>query len=422
MKKIFIQGSTFSALVLLVALFAAIINFSTHERPLDPIIETANENRNIKIMTYNIRFSKDDLRERGRDAATAELKSLANYFKSNSVDIVALQEVMRIYDSDYPDQEFNDLDIIIEELNRINYPMEVKERRYYKHENTSYREDYKRAFLYKRSTEFSFVNYQETSPTNVNGYFGNEIITLNTPQGRIKFLNHHPTPEAARGSSSILLNVIDSQKSDNIPIVLMGDFNMVFDRADYNYYLQPILDKGFYRACNPTIFPNGNCNDSVTSSTDNYANDHIFVDTRATFSVINAKIDHNRNESDHMPVLIEINTVTLPTPRITPTSTPRPVTPTPRPVTPTPRPATPTPRPVTPTPRPTSRPVSPTPQATIPTITPRPTYVLSPTPQPSLNCNYPSNFSYADFNKDNKVDISDLVCLAEEYKNKRQNY
>lgn len=35
-------------------------------------------------------------------------------------------------------------------------------------------------------------------------------------------------------------------------------------------------------------------------------------------------------------------------------------------------------------------------------------------------CGYPSNYSYADLNSDSKVSIYDLICLANEYRNKRQ--
>jgi endonuclease/exonuclease/phosphatase family metal-dependent hydrolase len=288
-------------------------------------VNTRAADTQVRVMTYNIHFSNEDIRQKGEAATVNELKALAQYIKNNQIDVVALQELMRLSDEDN-DDVFEDLKIINAELNAIGYPMKTVKRRTFKNDEASKREEYFRAFLYRDNAAYTQLGYDElgdAAPGKPEGS-GNDVLTLQTPLGKMIFVNHHPMPENARVGSQKLIEYITPFKNDGAPLILMGDFNMRFyfippvNQADYKPYVDALYNAGFKSACDPEKFPDNNCKDTVTSTdpNDGYAIDQILVDTRASFFVQKAYVDHVRTDSDHLPVIAIFTSL----PPATPTS------------------------------------------------------------------------------------------------------
>src|SRR5690606_26881277 len=80
-----------------------------------------------------------------------------------------------------------------------------------------------RMFIQTGVTQIGSVVQTSTDASNKKGA---EVVVLDTPIGRIRFIHVHPGPGSeALTLDSMLLPLIEQYKNDNIPMILLGDFN-----------------------------------------------------------------------------------------------------------------------------------------------------------------------------------------------------
>lgn len=265
----------------------------------------------VKIMTFNVLGPN----ECWPHDHTADMQQITNLIRNNAIKIAALQEVISrgdgCHDYDMPGILRNQLpgNYSIYARNYIKLPSNDDDTR---------DRDWWRLFIHDSPA----VSYHKTSPDIDPAHSqGAESVVLDTTVGRIRFINIHPQPGTqALNLDKMLVPYITQFKGDGIPIIIMGDFNLNFAEPNAEPVLNRIIGdssypdgKGFYRACDPAKFPNGNCNDTVMGSS-NFAVDHIFIDKRASFFVNNAYVEQSMQFSDHLPVVVELVSQPPPTP------------------------------------------------------------------------------------------------------------
>ena len=239
------------------------------------------------------------------------MQAIVNFIKNNGISVAALQEVVKQKDSDACD--FDHIQYLKDAVALIAPGYTVTEREYIHAQQGSREMWWYRVFLHNTPIIPPIVS-TSTAASNSQGA---EAIVVDTPVGRIRFINLHPQPGTqALTLDTHLLPFIDQFRSDGIPMVIMGDFNLRYDFADAAPVLKRIEDAGFYRACDPVKFPNGNCNDTVRDPNSNFAVDYIFIDKRATFSVRNAYVEQSLQFSDHLPVVVELSSQPANTPPV----------------------------------------------------------------------------------------------------------
>ena len=277
--------------------------------PVQEKSEAAGES--VKIMSFNVLGEPLCDSNRNHDG---DMRQITNFIKNNTIKLAALQEVKRV--SEDGGCEF-DLPGIIDD--QLSSPYIVTMRQYIgSNDNKWYR-----LFVHDSSP----LQYIKTTPDiDPQHSQGAEAIVLNTSLGLIRFINIHPQPGTqGLALDQMLIPFINRFKpggdlGDNIPIVILGDFNLRFDYPDAAPVLARIMadssyrdGKGFYRACDPVKFPGGNCTDTVKGS-GNFAVDHIFIDKRAAFIIKNAYVEQSMLFSDHLPVVVELGSAQLPNP------------------------------------------------------------------------------------------------------------
>lgn len=310
-----IKSTSFRSLLVLGILLISfgVIAISTYiNRQRTSLDSRAAGSNTVKIMTFNVLGGDDSKLCASSRNHRAEMQQITNFIRNNDIKVTALQEVKRISEDDGCEV---DLPGIIED--QTSSPYQTSKRHYIGSDDFKWY----RMFI----TNSAPVSYHKTEPDIDPGrYQGAESVVMDTPLGRIRFINIHPQPgQQALNVDKMLIPYIEQFKGDGIPMVLMGDFNLRYDFSDANPVMSRIESAGFYRACDPDKFANGNCNDTVRSSSV-FAVDHILIDKRAQFIVKNAYVEQSMQFSDHLPVVVELAppTATNPPPTKKPTNPP----------------------------------------------------------------------------------------------------
>lgn len=351
---------------------------------------------------------------RGEEIHKAEMKAIMDFAKQKNISLLALQEVVKQKDEINEECKF-DLPQYLQD-NAQGYTVTKSEYINIENDPEDFEKWWYRIFIHDSPIVGEMFRYHLGHE-----HRGFEAIILNTEVGPIRFIHVH------NGHHQIMDDLVpftqQYRTQDNIPMIVLGDFNIIYtgDNGTIDEFerMKILEDSGFYRACNPKKFPNGNCQHTVNNDS-RVGIDHILIDTRAKFIVKNAYVDQTTFKfSDHLPVIVEL---TLPSP--TPNSTPIPTissTPTSTPVLTTPT--------VLPSNNPTVTPILVTPTVTpsiIPTTTVTPIPVMSPTltqavspaispvisPIPSLD----AVSEQCDLQKDSIINISDFVVFVDYYK------
>lgn len=265
----------------------------------------------IKIMTFNGLGGDNTQLCASTRNHEAEMQQITNFIRNNTIKIAHLQEMKKIEDGNC---DFDLPQLLQDQFNNTSYT--VYSRQYISVDGGN--QKWFRMFIYTGAPVFPIA----TAPVDaVNGKGGAEAIVLDTAVGRIRFINvHPPVGQGALHFDQELIPFVNQFKSDGIPIIIMGDFNLRYDLADAGPVLARIESgssyvdgKGFYRACDPAKFPNGNCNDTIKGP-NSWAIDHVLIDKRATFVVKNAYVEQSMQFSEHLPVVVELSTQPPPTP------------------------------------------------------------------------------------------------------------
>lgn len=293
-------------LVSLLLLFLGVVAIASRVTSQRATLDSrAAENNTFKIMTFNV-IGEPLCKPRDIEE---DMKKLAQFIKTNSINVVALQEVIR-YEKD--DCDFALQDLFKDEFKGSAYT--VNEHRYFGSNDLVGYRLFLHTFRLIPPIVMQAIDGINDGKINKRGA---EAFVLDTPVGKIRFIHFHPGPgQEALTSDTMLIPFINQFKNDGIPMIIIGDFNLRYDLNDAAPILKKIEEAGFYRACSPVLFPNGSCNDTAKGPS-NYAIDHILIDKRATFSVKNAYVEQSLQFSDHLPVIVElIKTPPSPTPSV----------------------------------------------------------------------------------------------------------
>lgn len=116
----------------------------------------------------------------------------------------------------------------------------------------------------------------------------------------------HIGKKAQYESAKLILSNIEKLNKNNLPLVLMGDFNLLPESGAINYLAEKMIDSHFKAETISSVgtFNGFKHNEPVTDRID-----YIFVDKStqiANYKIIELKVD-GRYPSDHLPVIIEIS-------------------------------------------------------------------------------------------------------------------
>lgn len=140
----------------------------------------------------------------------------------------------------------------------------------------------------------------KSPPPTHKGYYEDRCILkaiIDTPEGKLKFMTCHfgLQPEEEELAATTICRILDEEKGDGLPVVLMGDFNLPPE--------SPILDPIRERLVDTDRFNHG---EHLTFPTDspNVKIDYIFVssDVRVESCVIPKVV-----AADHLPVVADIH-------------------------------------------------------------------------------------------------------------------
>jgi endonuclease/exonuclease/phosphatase family metal-dependent hydrolase len=236
----------------------------------------ASEADNVKIMTFNV------LSEplcRGDVKHTAEMKALMDYIRNNKISVAGLQEVVKL-NVDVDDCPDFDLPQYIQD-NASGYTVSKSEYIHISRDSDN-REDNIEKWWYRLFVQDSPMVGDMQRIQIGEQHSGFDVMVTNTKLGPIRFINLHNHHHQMMDSLIPLVNQFKAQ--DSIPIIVLGDFNIVSEdngRVDEFHRIKYLEDAaGLYRACDPVKFPNAGCTDTVksTDSESNYAIDHIFIE------------------------------------------------------------------------------------------------------------------------------------------------
>ncbi len=226
-KNKLLQYIQFGAVLLLLVGSILTFFFFSQQNERQTTSSKASETKpNLKIMTFNVTNHSEEL-DKGESGIEGEMKTLAALIKSSNIDIIAFQELNVTKDDDR--STWDDIDFLSDELNRLGYPMEVQKRRVHKTDRASLEVQVWHAYFYRTSVGLSLDNYtHKPSKYGIKNEPGYDILVLNTPYGKVRFINVHPVPQldVALGSVDELLEIVNGYRSDSIPMILLGDFNL----------------------------------------------------------------------------------------------------------------------------------------------------------------------------------------------------
>lgn len=358
----------------------------TNEDNLIDINTFSEAEGSLKLMTFNL-LGGDAGKYCDKRKLEADIKQLDDKILNENIDIVTLQEVVKKKDVDEEGDgcKFDMRSNIISGL--PGYTM--KERTYMSYGGNGDKSmSVIRTMIFKNSSvSFISESFHPVNNDSLNEIGGAEFYSLDTVMGEIIIVHVHPRPKQGQaGFNEKIVQVVENLKSTNKPIFIMGDFNLQHDNPKF----ETILNAGFSRACDPNLFPQAGCNDTVNLATQigDAAIDHIMMDKRSSFLVSSANVDKAFTYSDHFPVVVEIRK-NIPT--------------------------------IIPTPIPSLRPtIIQTPRSSI-TISPVPSVVPSVIPSVSLVPKIIPTLvggidSRCDLDKSNKIDINDFALFVRTYK------
>jgi endonuclease/exonuclease/phosphatase family metal-dependent hydrolase len=119
----------------------------------------------------------------------------------------------------------------------------------------------------------------------------------------------HVGQKAREESSRLLLNKINEINTDNLPIILMGDFNVTKDNTAYKTIEASNLHDSTDRSKTPSIGPKGTFNAFQWDLLPENVIDHIFVTEHFTIHRHGILTDNygKKYPSDHFPVMVEVS-------------------------------------------------------------------------------------------------------------------
>ena len=272
------------------------------------LLPRASEGDTLKIMTFNV------LSEplcRGEAKHKEEMARVMKYIKDNHISLAALQEVVKLNGGGC---ENFDLPQYIQD-NATGYSVSKSEYIHVNRDSDNEEDDIEK-WWYRLFVQDSPMIGDMQRIQIGEGHSGFDVMVMNTKLGPIRFIHLHNHHHQMIDSLVPLVNQFKAQ--DSIPIIVLGDFNIIYDgdnglTDEFQRLKYLEAQAGLYRACDPNKFPNAGCTDTVkgTDEESNLAVDHIFIDNRANFIVKNAYVDKNAFQSptpfsDHMPIIVEL--------------------------------------------------------------------------------------------------------------------
>jgi endonuclease/exonuclease/phosphatase family metal-dependent hydrolase len=129
---------------------------------------------------------------------------------------------------------------------------------------------------------------------------GSQLLVLNTHFD-------HQGDTARAESAKLILRKIDELNTKNLPVILMGDFNLTPETSPIQYLKQHLTDSKAI-TLNPPYGPDGTFNGFDFNSKLPDRIDYIFVNKKVTvlkYAVLSDSKD-NRYPSDHLPVFVRV--------------------------------------------------------------------------------------------------------------------
>jgi endonuclease/exonuclease/phosphatase family metal-dependent hydrolase len=129
---------------------------------------------------------------------------------------------------------------------------------------------------------------------------GSQLLVLNTHFD-------HQGDTARAESAKLILRKIDELNTKNLPVILMGDFNLTPETTPIQYIKQHLTDSKAITSTKP-YGPDGTFNGFDFNSKLPDRIDYIFVNEKVTvlkYAVLSDSKD-NRYPSDHLPVFVRV--------------------------------------------------------------------------------------------------------------------
>lgn len=119
----------------------------------------------------------------------------------------------------------------------------------------------------------------------------------------------HQGQKAREESSKLVIKKINEINTDNLPIILMGDFNVTKDNPAYKSILASTLHDSMDESVTPSIGPKGTFNAFQWDLLPENIIDHIFVSDHFKIHRHGILTDNygKKYPSDHFPVMVEVS-------------------------------------------------------------------------------------------------------------------
>ena len=270
---------------------------------------------NITVMSYNVLYEMyyDDNQEKPRDMA-----DLADFIKEQNADVFGTQETLEAHKA-----------AILSAMPNYDCYEGVVLKGGAKLSNMIFWNADKFKAVSKGFQYLTDTPYQESKIDESNGYRGFSYVVLESLSTKKQFLfvNVHLTYRDSDGNSGgeavlqarfkqaqHLVKFLENKKYEDMPIILVGDFNSVPGSAALNAIENANrVDRALTVAKTKGDIGSTLAKDSHTERDSKYIFDHIFVTsdriTTEYFTVVDKKINDSgaqRYPSDHLPVLAKI--------------------------------------------------------------------------------------------------------------------
>jgi endonuclease/exonuclease/phosphatase family metal-dependent hydrolase len=253
----------------------------------------------LDIMTYNIRYDNPSDGENKWDSRKDEMNALLNYYHPA---VIGTQEGMY--------HQLTYLDSLLTEFTYIGVGRKDGKKQ----------GEYTAIFYDSTLLSVIFENTFWLSETGDTGSVGWDaalerictfaLFELKEPKKRFWLFNahfDHVGIQAREQSAYLILNKIEKLNAENLPVIMLGDFNSEPSSKPIEAFSESlndareISDKPFYG-------PTGTFNDFNTSKVIDMRIDYIFVSGFAvnSYAHIDDRKKNNYYVSDHLPVLVRV--------------------------------------------------------------------------------------------------------------------